>query len=295
MIRDRELDHCWLAVPDVLDWSRVSGFRYSEADRQPELYDIHLDSFLNALKKPESLNLTTLKQRKVYCMGENDQLMRSWPVFKCLYCELDQKGVSYVLNAGKWYRLEYDFVKQVNDSFEKVPRYAKKLLDYDVDNEAEYNESLVDSNSGEYCLMDRNLTYQGGQMEFCDVFTKAKELIHIKRYGGSSTLSHLFYQGVVSAEFFKVDDTYRKLIQEKLPKAFRVFDPKVRPKFEEFHVIYGIISRSDNPLTMPFFSRVGIRHAVRRLQGFGYKVSLAKISVTDERRRLQKFRPKTTK
>lgn len=132
-------------------------------------------------------------------------------------------------------------------------------------------------------------------MEFCDVFSKTKELIHIKRYGGSSTLSHLFYQGVVSAEFFKVDDAYRKLIQDKLPKAFRVFDPKVRPTFEEFHVIYGIISRSDNPLTMPFFSRVGIRHAVRRLQGFGYKVSLAKISVTDKRRRLQKFRPKKTK
>ena len=59
--------------------------------------------------------------------------------------------------------------------------------------------------------------------------------------------------------------------------------------------MFGIISRSDKPLTMPFFSRVGIRHAVRRLQGFGYKVSLAKIGVSDTRRKLQKLRVKKQK
>ena len=96
----------------------------------------------------------------------------------------------------------------------------------------------------------------------------------------------------MSAEFFKTEPEYRKLICDKLPEAFRVFNAEVRPKFEEYHVVFGIISRSDKPLTMPFFSRVGIRHAVRRLQGFGYKVSLAKIGVADDRRKLQKIRPK---
>jgi uncharacterized protein (TIGR04141 family) len=69
-------------------------------------------------------------------------------------------------------------------------------------------------------------------MEFCDVFSKGKELIHIKRYGGSATLSHLFYQGMASAEFFQMDLEYRKLIREKLPAAFRIFDPRTRPKPE---------------------------------------------------------------
>ena len=48
-------------------------------------------------------------------------------------------------------------------------------------------------------------------MEFCDVFSKTKELVHIKRYGGSATLSHLFYHGVNSTEFFQMDVEYRKL------------------------------------------------------------------------------------
>ena len=42
------------------------------------------------------------------------------------------------------------------------------------------NERLVKSNGENYCLIDRTLTPHGGAMEYCDVFSKVKELIHIK-------------------------------------------------------------------------------------------------------------------
>ena len=161
--------------------------------------------------------------------------------------------------------------------------------------EGEYNERLVRENNNDYCLMDRNLTYLGGPMEFCDVFSKSKELIHIKRYGGSASLSHLFYQGMTSAEFFQMDPEYRKLVLSKLPKQFQNFTADARPHFEEYHVVFGIIKGSSKQLMMPFFSRVGIRHAVRRLQGFGYRVSLARIDVADTRSKLKKCRPKPRK
>jgi uncharacterized protein (TIGR04141 family) len=295
MIRKREFEQCWLAVPDILDWTRVSGFRFSLAERKPELYDIHLKKFVEHLKDPAKLSLVALKNHSIYCVDENDQLIRKWSVWSCLYCELDHKGDSYVLNAGKWYKLQNDFVKQVDDAFKKVLMYTGTLLDYDHDNEAKYNEALVASNTVEYCLMDKDLTYLGGAMEFCDVLSKKKELIHIKRYGGSATLSHLFYQGVVSAELFKMEPRYRELVRAKLPTAFRMFTAAMQPKFEEYQVVFGIISRSDKPLTMPFFSRVGVRHAVRRLQAFGYKASLAKINVTDARKKLMKFKKKAKK
>jgi uncharacterized protein (TIGR04141 family) len=292
MIRKRQFDRCWLAVPDILDWSRVGGFRFSQANRKPELYDIHLKDFVDNLRFPSDLSVHGLKSGKVHCMGGNDETIRKWSVFSCLYCELDYDGESYVLNAGKWYILQKDFVKQVDDSFDQVPKYTGSFLEYDDATEGEYNKRLVESNKSHYCLMDRNLTYLGGAMEFCDVFTRANELVHVKRHGGSATLSHLFYQGVVSAKLFKMEKAYRKLVRGKLPAAFRTFDPDAQPKFEEYQVVYGIISRSDKPLMMPFFSRVGVRHAVRRLQAFGYKVSLAKIEVKAERKKFKKFRPK---
>ncbi|HXM35528.1 MAG TPA: DUF6119 family protein [Pyrinomonadaceae bacterium] len=266
MIRDGQVDRCWLAVPDIIDWSIVSGFRYSNANKSPELYDIHLRTYLESLKQPEELSAGRLKSSRAYCMSENDQIIKSWSIFNCLYCELDYDGQSYVLNAGRWYVLEKDFVQQVNDSFSLVPVYSGALLDYNDASEGHYNERLATTNREQYYLMDRNLTYSGGPMEFCDIFSKSKELIHIKRYGGSATLSHLFYQGMASAEFFQTDPKYR-----------------------------AIISRSEKPLSMPFFSRVGIRHAVRRLRGFGYRVSLAKIGVSDDRKKLQKIRPKKSR
>jgi uncharacterized protein (TIGR04141 family) len=292
MVRNQQFDRCWLAVPDMLDWSTVNGFRYSTADKRPQYDDIHLSTFLRSLKNPSELSLSSLKQRRVFCMGHNDEVIKSWSVFKCLYCELDHGSKSYVLNAGNWYSLEQDFVETINQSFTRVPAYSGSFLDFDDDNEARYNERLVRNDADTYCLMDRQLTYRGGPIEFCDIFSKNRELIHVKRYGGSATLSHLFYQGVVSAELFQMDQNYRTEVRQKLPAAFQKFVPEARPRSDEYHVIYAIISRAKKTLTMPFFSRVGIRHAVRRLEGLGYRVSLAKIGVVHARSIKTNIRPK---
>src|SRR6185503_13166750 len=157
---------------DILDWSRVSGFRFSQANKKPELYDIHLKRFTENLQEPGDLSVRGLKSRSIFCMGDTDQVLRKWSVFNCLYAELDHKKGSYVLNAGKWYILQNDFVKQVDESFAKVPKYSGSFLDYDHENEGKYNEGLVASDTKQFCLMDKNLTYLGGAMEFCDVFSK---------------------------------------------------------------------------------------------------------------------------
>jgi len=296
LLRKREFDdRCWLAIPDILDWSQVSGFRYSQANRRPEVYDIDLRSFLDTVTNPQDLTEDQLRNRSIFCMDLNDQEIRHWSVFSCLYCELDYRGHSYVLNAGKWYLLDKDFVNQVDSAYAKLPKYSGSFAEYDDATEGEYNKRIVGKNRNEYYLMDRDLTYLGGPIEFCDVFSKSKELIHIKRYGGSSNFSHLFYQGMVSAEYFQIDPAYRESVLRKLPKQFRIFKAESRPVFEEYHVVFAIISPYSKELTLPFFSRVGIRHAVRRLQGFGYRVSLAKIAVSDKRSKLQKFRSKQAK
>jgi uncharacterized protein (TIGR04141 family) len=57
--------------------------------------------------------------------------------------------------------------------------------------------------------------------------------------------------------------------------------------------VYAIISDSDDEwLTLPFFSKLNIRHAVRRLEGYGYRVSLAKIPVDEEIKKTKKYREK---
>ena len=116
------------------------------------------------------------------------------------------------------------------------------------------------------------------KIEFCDLMTKDKKFIHIKRYGGSSVLSHLFSQGLVSGELFLRDTKFREKVNEKLPDSFKISNVKAKPIASQHEVVYGIISSCSEDLDIPFFSKVSLRTAKNRLETFGYKVSLLKIS-----------------
>ncbi len=111
----------------------------------------------------------------------------------------------------------------------------------------------------------------------CDLYTNRHELIHVKRYGQSSTLSHHFAQGVVSGTLFARDTGFRKEANKKLPPSHRLADP-AKP-LGAHTVTYAVISKSQKPLNIPFFSKVTLNNARLTLQGLGYNVQLTKVSV----------------
>ena len=114
-------------------------------------------------------------------------------------------------------------------------------------------------------------------------------MIHVKRYGGSSPLSHLFAQGVNSSELFQADRQFRTKVNERLQPSHRLADPDARPEARDYCVVFAIVSQSAGPLQIPFFSRLSLRHAIRRLDGYGYRVALTKIEVSEEKRVLEDF------
>ena len=85
-------------------------------------------------------------------------------------------------------------------------------------------------------------------------------------------------QGAVSGELLVSDGEFRAKLNRELPKGYRLVDPKrTRPNPSEYEVIYAIISGSANPLNIPFFSKVSLRSARRRLISYGYNVTKKKI------------------
>jgi uncharacterized protein (TIGR04141 family) len=111
------------------------------------------------------------------------------------------------------------------------------------------------------------------------VLTTDRKLLFVKRYSGSAQLSHLFAQGVVSGELFLQDAEFRAKLNDKLSDGHRLEDVQQRPEPRDYEVVFAIISKSTKPLDIPFFSKVSLRNARRRLQGYGYHVSKKKISV----------------
>ena len=298
-IRSEEFDHCWLAVPDIIEWAEVDGFRYGLKSRNAKYHDLHLSDFVDEIREargedfsPSNINLNLLKHRDVLCIGDDDQTIRRWSLYACLYCELDYEGHTYLLSGGKWYRLDRDFVTEVNRYFDQLPRFDVALPEYNDDSEETYNARVCDRSTN-FALMDQKLITYGGPrsgIEFCDIFTRSKDIIHVKRYGQSKVFSHFFSQGTVSGELFHTQADFRRTVDAKLPPTHKIPDPRKVPDRDEYRVIFAIVSDTEgSALTIPFFSRLNLRAACNRLVGYGYRVALCKIPVNEMRRKTKRY------
>ena len=283
----KQFEDMWLSIPEIIDWHTVKGFMYT-GGRKVIFPDINFQAFLGTLKDDEEVTLELLQKRNVYCAdADHNKVSKHWPIYKCLYAELEHDGRKYILNDGKWFSVDNDFVERTNAEFAKIPYAPITLPIFAGGEEGEYNEKVASADPTKYVLLDdkKKVMHGGGhgQVEICDLLTRTKDLIHIKRYGKSSVLSHLFAQGFVSGQLIQIDAEFRKKVRKQLNPPFReLFDVSTKPKQDEFTIVFGVISdASGKKLHLPFFSRVNLNNTYKVLKGFGYKVQLLKIDVDE--------------
>lgn len=278
-IKGHEFDRLWLAVPEQVDWSRVDGFRFSENRRVDTAPDLQFPDLLAQLSDPASLTLKRLKSKRAHCYAhDSEHPMHTWSAYQCICFEVEQGNETYLLSSGKWYRIASSFVQQVNAFVDGMPRSKLTLPECEDVDEGEYNRKVYAGDKKFFSLVDANLIPYGGghsKVEVCDLLTADRHLIHVKKYGGSSVLSHQFAQAAVSGELLFMDADFRKAANKLLPTSKRI-SKDFRPA--DYEVVLAIITWSKKKLTLPFFSRVNLRIATQRLRGFGYKVTLLPIA-----------------
>jgi len=286
-IKNGNLDKTWMAVPEILNWEDVAGFKYTGRQKEEPVDDIRLPEFLASLSDDlrKDLSVGILKRRQIRCISaSSEQVSHEWKAYDCLYCEIidDSKNKTYLLSNGKWYEIEKDFAEQTSKAYKQFRDSGSSvtLPEYSHKDENDYNTRTAKADAS-FCCMDKKIITHGGEyskIEFCDLLTKNKKIIHVKHYGGSSVLSHLFAQGVVSGELFLADAEFRGKVNKLLAKSHKLKDTKAKPRPDEYEIVFAIISGVDEPLDIPFFSKVSLRNAVRRLKTYGYNVSLVKVS-----------------
>ncbi|HET9283719.1 MAG TPA: TIGR04141 family sporadically distributed protein [Candidatus Angelobacter sp.] len=270
----------WLAVPEIVNWVKISRFRFIAAGPKLEYPDIHLENFIKAIgSTPVTVDL--LKRKHVITIDENGEKLDQWPVYKCLYAELDHGGSSYVLSGAKWYGVDKNFVDDVNAEYDAIKDYDGTFPEYQHATEGVYLDAVAKSDTTKYALMDQKWIMHPSKMEFCDLYTVNKDICHIKKYGQAGVLSHLFAQGAVSGELFRSDIKFRQKVDEKLPTSYKLADYTQAPKQDEYRIVFGIVSDRKGPLRIPFFSRLNFKHAAKRLEAYGYRVAKAKIEVEE--------------
>lgn len=280
-------DSVWMAIPAVLDWN--NQFTIHLGQRNYTSDDLLIDEVIEKVyDNRKDLTVSDLKSKRVKIKDAGGAKIGNWSYYDCLYGEVDYNNKFYILNEGKWYNVQDNYKQIILDYYDNAPYPTVNLIDSSkTETEADYNIKLAYS-SPDFLLMDKKLVSTGvshNSIEVCDVYSKNKILIHVKKGHSSSVLSHLFNQGFVSAELL-AQLPFRRKFNEKInqvyPEKLDVDDWKVPEdhsfRTNEYSVVYGIITERDEARPhMPFFSKVAFRHFSQTLTNMGYHVYLGNI------------------
>jgi uncharacterized protein (TIGR04141 family) len=214
--------------------------------------------------------------------ADGDELSQLLPLRNWLVYEVGDSIERYVLTLGRWFRLQEDYSKKLNADLKKIQDVTADIALPDTtatEHEGPYNERA--SNAVNLVLMDlvKVQTEDGTVVEACDLLHRDGFLIHVKRYNGSQTLSHLFSQGAISAELLNGDPVMKKDFVEKVTDKDPSFEGTAEAAPEVVTYAIAIRDKYDLPLDLPTFSKVNLRDFAKRLSRMKVKPTLARIRV----------------
>jgi uncharacterized protein (TIGR04141 family) len=188
------------------------------------------------------------------------------------------------LSRGEWFEIAQDHVQAVSDKISQIPDHLElPLIPAQIgESESSYNARAAAASGGDLaCLDAQPIVYGGGRskIEVCDLLSLQRIFIHVKAKTKSSTLSHLFAQGLNSAQAFR-DLRFRGLAMANCPASHhQIFQGE--PRTSDFTVTYAILTQAPGDLrsALPFFSKQSLANAADLLRDMGYNVRLKKVPI----------------
>lgn len=270
----------YLSPPEIVDWAHTEGFKYGIQNDDEQVYeDLDIDTYLSFIDNRSEITLEKLKRDRIEPISTGSSTgYTHWSVYQAIVFEIkSSKSHSlYILSSGRWFKAEQNYADVVTEAVKKIKVLENFSLPDAIKKEREdrYNQRAVESDSGKLCLMDKKLFRPSGassSVEFCDILTLDRDIIHVKKYNGSSVMSHLFSQGMVSAETFLMDADFRRKVQERLKSDSPNFSGLITPQSPDarhYRVVFAVIGESDKnlPDKLPFFSQLNLMQVTQRLE-----------------------------
>lgn len=277
-INNENFTQVWMAVPEVVEWEDIKDFSIS--NDSTHYNDIEIDKVIASLRNPLT-NISQLMSKTIKAISSRDdnESIYEWKAYNCIVAEISLDNCEYCLSNGKWYKINNNFATDINRQYNEIDLFGETFIDYDHADEDAYNSALVGSLDSSLLLHTYKITTggQGNNIEPCDVFWNNK-IIHIKRNGGSSLLSHLFNQALVSSQMW-LDASARQQLKNKMREKGC---PNIIPdrfNSSDYEIVLAIINKfTDERPKIPFFSKVAICFTVKNITNFGFKVSLKNIT-----------------
>lgn len=287
---DRETHYLTLAYPDMIEYDKCSQYQIKKGYKKIDTEEVTLQNLYSLLDEeivfdsPDHIS-------KIKIIGFDDAgspVTTAVSLNHFIVYQTQIEDNTYILSLNNWYKIDQDYLTKVQNDVMEIPLIedAEFLSAIELDeSEGSYNERQNE----EYfiCLDKQNFQVPNSRsrIEVCDLLSKDKHFVCVKKETRSATLSHLFAQGSVSMLLLREYAEYRKYLVDiasaKFPEAGFT---EVDFPYSECTLIYAISSSraEDIRIVLPFFSKVNLLHHTNLIKRLGVNVRLFKIPVHQE-------------
>ncbi|OOO17847.1 sporadically distributed protein, TIGR04141 family [Rhizobium sophoriradicis] len=284
-----------LTIPDIIDYRDNTCCIFQGDGRSSDVFpDISIEEFYEFLGDDYDLAGMTIEAFRTFRMMLTDvdgAPGRSYSVYRSLIYDGEPPGgVVYHLCEGKWYRVEKSYIERLKNYLD-AKCFDSDLPPYNHDAEKDgkavyseggYNAAIPHWNNAFICLDQTDISPAGStEIEPCDIYTVTADasascghrafLYHLKISTRSSHLSHLFNQGVNSADLIQLEPASREKMKALVTGKLNGNDAAVflapLDSFD-FKVIFGIIThknKDDRSENLPLFSKISLMRNMQQL------------------------------
>lgn len=286
-----------LAIPDILapdDSLEIGYFGTGLPPGQKTPFgEVAIEDYIAELRRGKFDQITDMGEIKgsheirVVTNGEGDKAHRR-RIYSCFVHEVSlEKGI-FILFDGQWFLISQDYHKEIEEAYKALLKPSFRTA-----TTAANERAFIAELEGEHNLisMDQTKVAPKGAgnaaIEPCDFLSQTKQLIHLKDGHSSAPLSHLWNQGLVSAEAFVSDEVFRKGFRRETKKRETKFrkqgfkdllpDGRSKPVPGDYTIVFGVMRHryaASGELGLPFFSKVALRAAADRISRMGFPVEL---------------------
>ncbi|MCU4804550.1 TIGR04141 family sporadically distributed protein [Bacillus cereus] len=290
-LRNRETHHISLAYPDMIEYEKCTNYKIKLARKNIETEEVALHNIYSLLDKDGVIfnSVDQIKNIKIIGFDASGEPVTS-PVslnhFIIFQTELE--GDTYIYSLNNWYKIDSDYFEQIHNSIMAIPIIEDENFLTAI-RYKEREEHYNDRQNVDYflCLDQANFQIPNSKskIEVCDLLSRDKHFVCVKKDTRSATLSHLFAQGSVSMQLLRESSEYRNSLVAKAEQKFpeESYSEQDFP-YNECTLVYAISTTRPQDIRdiLPFFSKVNLLHHVNLIKRLGIKVALYKIPVLDE-------------
>lgn len=272
-----------LSIPEIIDYSDTFKIKYSGAGKSTlEFNDVFISGYREYLQErniDQIEDVVIFHKHIMSILDENGNIIRQYNIYKSFLFDCDMDNETYHLCDGEWYLIETNFIQRLETSIN--PYFTDNhnfLHPCSKIKEDAYNTSVTEDYPAVICLDKTSISPPGQrQVEPCDLISiedNKLHLVHVKISTRSSSLSHLFNQGVNSVELLRMEEASRNRLKELVANDAAICN---LIDSGDFMVTYGIITKkaaNRQSKNLPLFSRISLLRSLNALKMMGIPCSI---------------------